>query len=438
MNKSNIRYETPQRSKAIAYFAGDKGYAGARVKLSEAQEAIHQDFENFAKFVLYTRGGYATEVNGEEYPAVNISLSEAVKDYYGTDKDSFLKTLGIYKKQSLKEIAFNLGVKDHLPKGQFLDLLKQHSAHQFANAAANYPSSFNFLIPELIIDPIRVGYEGGGYHRRWIARTVSTGGRTNKISIPYIIMGDNSAKRVSEGSDVQLRTLKVDQKDRKTFKVGSGIKMTYEIMQYSPLNLLEPILNKVGVDIGISADAYLHDILINGDMAGGAESAPVIGVINTANGFTSKDIRRVTTRLKRLGYEPDVLIAGEADGLDIMDIPEFRGYSGETTQTNVQAQLLGLPPRLTVDAFKMPANQIMILSRQHAAIKVEGNGILIEEDKNIVDQTIFAVATDHITFSIMHRDARVIIDKSQTWAANTATDFPAWMNVDANTPTFTV
>lgn len=439
MNKSNLVFDSENRVKAQAFFSGDKGHAGAKVTINEAREAINKEFENFSKFVVYTRAGEALDPEGNQYPAINVTFGEAVKDYFGTDKDTFLRSLGIFKKQmNLQEIAYTLGVKDPLSKIQFMSLLKQHSAHQFANAANNYPSTFNFLIPELIMDPIRVGYEGGGFHQNWIAGEESTGGRTNKISIPYIIMGGNAAKTVAEGGSVQFRTMDMAQKDRTTFKVGSGIKMSYELVKYSKVSLLERGLQKVGIDIGISADAYLQTILINGDVTGGGESAPVIGVINTGTGFTSKDIRRVTTRMKRLGYNADTMITGETDGLDIMDIPEFRGYAGDKTQTNVAAQMLGLPPAMRVDAFKMPTSQIMILSKNDAAIKITGSGLMIEDDKDITNQTVLAVATDSLTFAILNRDARVIIDKSVAFVAGTGTDFPSWMDVDANTTSFAV
>jgi hypothetical protein len=202
--------------------------------------------------------------------------------------------------------------------------------------------------------------------------------------------------------------------------------MTYEVLRSTTLINLADALSYIGEQMAMKADAMAMKVLISGDMPDNSESAPVIGV-GTTGKFEAKDIKRVIAQMTRLSYSSNRMITGLDTGMDIDELPEFAGYSGETKQFRLP--LIGVPKDFTREIFTMPSdNQVLLLDPRKAMVKLEETGIMIEQDKNIVNQTVTGMVSMNLGFAIARRNGRVLLDKTVDFATD---GFPSYMDVDA-------
>ncbi|WP_291726178.1 hypothetical protein [Bernardetia sp.] len=397
--------------------------------VEETAEAARKSFAQFTDFVYKVRSGWTDEKN-EKHAPVNLSTDAALKSFYGAESTfEFLQLFGVNPQtDTLEGMARKLTGKESftLNPSQVMDMLTAQSFHTMYGAQrGDYNPEFAFLLPQVILDAIYLGYAKGGMHLNWIIRTQSTNGQ-DRATFPYIIMGNGAVGETAEGADAKFTDVEVGQKRPKTTKLMGGIKMTYEVLRSTTLINLADALSYIGEQMAMKADAMAMKVLISGDMADGSESAPVIGV-DSAGAFSSKDIKRVIAQMARLSYSSSRMITGLDAGMEIDELPEFKGFSGQTKQFRLPP--LGVPQDFTREIFTMPSeNQVLLLDPNKAMVKLEETGIMIEQDKNIVNQTVVGVVSMNVGFAIARRNGRVILDKT---AAFSTTGFPSYMDVDA-------
>ncbi len=397
--------------------------------VAEAGDAARKSFSEFADFVYKIRSGWTNDKN-EKYPPVNLSTDAALKAFYGAESTfEFLQLFGVNPEtDTLEGMARKLTDKESftLNPSQVMDMLTAQSFHTMYGAQrGDYSPEFSFLLPQVILDAIYLGYTNSGMHLNWIIRTQSTNGQ-DRATFPYIIMGNGAVSKTAEGADAKFTDIEVGQKRPKTTKLMGGIKMTYEVLRSTTLINLADALSYIGEQMAMKADAMAMKVLISGDMSDNSESAPVIGV-GTTGEFKSKDIKRVIAQMARLSYSSSRMITGLDTGMDIDDLPEFKGYSGETKQFRLPP--LGVPANFTREIFTMPSdNQVLLLDPRKTMIKLEETGIMIEQDKNIVNQTVMGIVSMNLGFAIARRNGRVVLDKTIAFADD---KFPSYMDVDA-------
>jgi len=90
--------------------------------------------------------------------------------------------------------------------------------------------------------------------------------------------------------------------------------------------------------------------------------------------------------------------------------------------------ILGVPDTLKNDVYTVGSNQIMLLDSTKAMAKLQYGSMKMEERRNPQTQENEIFVSDYIGFSIIRRDARLIIDKSVLFSAQ---GFPAYMDIDA-------
>lgn len=241
-----------------------------------------------------------------------------------------------------------------------------------------------------------------------------------------ILRGDGMPSVVNEGANIPVGSLQFNKKDVTIFKVGTGFRITDELLMASQIDMLYLFLQEVGNDMAIGADSQAMLTLINGEQADGSESAPLVGVAVTANGFTYKDIKKVFTRMTRLGIPADRMITGEDDGIDITSIDRFEGFQGQTKLASIRS-IIGVPDQFTQDTYVMPANQIMYLNSRRAMVKLQYRGMMTERRRNPQNQTEELYISDWINFAIVKREARVLQTKASTIGAQ---PFPSYMDID--------
>ncbi len=412
------------------FFATKREKKGSlsKEKVAEAGDAAKKSFTEFADFVYKIRSGYE-DTKGNRIAPFNISTDEALKIFYGAESTfEFLQLFGVNPEtDTLETMGRKLTGSNtfSLEPNKVLDMMGAQSSHtSYSTQRGDYSPEFTFLLPQVILDAIYLGYTNSGMHLNWIIRTQNTNGQDG-ATFPYILMENNPVSVTAEGADTKLASVKIKQKRPKTQKLMGGIEMTYEVLRSTTLINLADTLSYVGEQMAIKADAMAMKVLINGDLADNSESAPVIGV-GTAGQFKAKDIKKVIAQMSRLTYSANRMITGLDTGMDIDELPEFAGYSGETKQFRLPP--LGVPSDFTREIFTMPsANQALFIDPGRAMVKLQETGVIIEQERNIKNQTVIGVVSMVVGFGISRRNARVILDKSVDFADD---GFPSYMDVD--------
>lgn len=391
---------------------------------SDVKSYIEETLPGLAKEIFELRNGFK-EVKGQLLPAINLPFHKAIESYYGADIKSFLKALGIYSgSDSLASAARRLGANG-LTNDSFEKLMLE-SASFGVNSTKDIATDYRFIIPELIASAIRIGYENSSMHKDWIATTQTLTGN-DKIKMPQLLRGDGMPTKINEGANFPVGSVKFGQKEVSVFKVGTGFVMTDELIQRTSIDMMMNFMYNVGDDMSIGADTQAMSVLINGEQADLSESAPSVGVENTTTGFQFQDIKRVTTRMKRLKFDPTRMITGEDDGIDITSLSRFEGFDGVRKLASIQS-IIGVPDTLVNDVQILPDNKIMFIDPKKAMAKLQYSSMKVEKQRNPRNQTEELFISDWIGFTILRRDARVLLDKSSTIIES---PFPDYMDIDS-------
>jgi hypothetical protein len=328
-----------------------------------------------------------------EKGAVDMTMAQYVKARFGVTMQSFMEELGVDPCQDTVANLFTLPDKQ-----------------------------YRFLIPEIMREAVRLGLRKTPIYPNVIAAEQQVSGLT--VHMPSINMSDATPRKVNEAETIPLGDISYGKKDVTIYKVGRGISMSYEVRDYVSLNVVSIFLQDFGVKLGQALDTLLIDILINGEQAGGAASAPVIGVA-TPGAVTYRDYLKIWIRFSRLGRNANTLISGEDMALDTLDLPEFKDRKTGTTDARLNMKT---PVPNTADHFihsAVPDNQTIILDPDSAVIKLNAKPLLIESEKIISNQTLATYASLTTGFSTLYRDARVILDSSLDFGSN---GFPDYMD----------
>ena len=328
--------------------------------------------------------------------AVDISFAEMVRMRHQVSMDAYYEDLG-----------FNASV----------DTIQ----NLFTTGDANT----RWLIPEIIRDALQLGLRKTPIYPNVIAAEQSVPNPT--LTLPHWNMSDAMPKYVGEAETIPLGSLSYGEKTLTIRKMGRGLKIPYEVVQYVTANIFGIFLQDFGVKLGMGIDSLLIDMLVNGEQADGSESAPVIG---TASGtsIVYKDILTIWVRMSRVGRSPQLMISGEVMAVDIMDLDEFKLRQNPFPPE--KGFNLKTPIPNSTDMYihgSVADDQSIIVDRTGAVIKYNAQPLLVENDKIVSSQVLETYASLTTGFGILYRDARIVLDRSVTIGAS---PFPAYMDVD--------
>jgi hypothetical protein len=302
-------------------------------------------------------------------------------------------------------------------------------------AMPDFNENFRWLIPEVIREAIRLGLRKNPLYPSLIAAEETV--MQPKVTMPYIKMSDAMATFIGEAETVPTGSVSFGQKDVKLRKIGIGMKVTDEVIQYVAINVLSMFMQDIGVKLNLAKDVLAIDTLINGE-AGNSNACPVIGVNTVYNasvpgsGITYKDLLRAGIRMGMLGRQPQSLLSNEDMAMQVLTLPEY---------TNALLLLAGVdrkglnlrtpvPSSYNYDVHgAMPdSDQVMLIDNTASLIKLNAQALSVESDR-IVERGVNGTYVRETTgFAKMFVDASVIIDQSLAWSSN---KFPSYMDVAA-------
>lgn len=339
----------------------------------------------------------AEQLRRDSKDAVDITFSEVCEDEFdGLTFDQLLEDLGIDPSVDTIDAIHTTGDMD-----------------------------VKWLIPEIIRSAIRTGLREAPIWPQITAEEISTSQK--KLTMPYINMSDAAPRKVNEAETIPMGAISYGEKSVEVFKMGRGIKIPYEVVQFVSINVISIFLQDFGVKLGQALDTMAIDVLLNGEQADGSAAAPVIGV-TTPGTKVYKDFLRPWIRGSRMGRNFTTIIGSEDSALETLDLPEFKDKQSGTTKANLN---LKTPVPNSADYFvhgNIPTNQELLIDKRFALLKLNVVPLLIESDKVISNQTIETYASITTGFAKLFLDGALILDKSLDFATN---GFPSYMDVDA-------
>lgn len=338
---------------------------------------------------------------------IDISLAQFAQDKWG---------FGMSESGSPDSLYHMLGVQPG-----------RHSIQSLMNMP-EFQSEFRWLVPEVIREAIRLGLRKNPAYPSMIASEINVD--QPKVTMPYINMSDAMVKKVGETETIPVGTTTFGQKDVKLHKLATGLKLSDEVVQFVPLNILSIYLQDVGVQLNYGLDTAMAEVMINGDQADGSEAAPVVGVNSVANGITyDNDLLKAWIRMSRMGRVPSAMVSNEEAAINILKLPEFKTRDTWVERNNINLQT---PVPQTTNYFVHGAfptgNQVVLVDPTSALVKLNAMALKVESER-IVERQLSGTYVSLITgFANLFRDARLVINGADTLVN---LPYPEFFNVDS-------
>lgn len=302
-----------------------------------------------------------------------------------------------------------------------------HTINSLYQAFPNEPDTRKWLAPAIIREAMREGIAGSTLYSEIVKANV--GVSNMNVTMPKILDQDANIKATGEGESIVVGTAKFGQKDIKLRKFAYGMEMTYEVLSFVPLNILNTYLEDAGAKFSRGLTTLAIQTLLNGDQVNGSQSAAVIGVDNTTTGITYRDLLRVWIRMQMRGRKPVGMISGETQGLNTLMLDEFKKFVVGAPQLNLNIKTpIPETQNLWLNSA-IPASSTIIVDTNQALIQLTAMDLMVESEKIVNKQLTGTYASMITGFSNLQRDARVILDGSKLFSAY---GFPAFMDINDN------
>lgn len=327
---------------------------------------------------------------------VDITLSEVVEGKWGISQDVLMEKLGINPKVDTMSNIFTMPQQN-----------------------------VRWIVPEIIRQAITLGMRQAPFYPEIIASDQSINGL--QAIMPMVNMSDAAPAKVNEAETIPLGDVSFGQKNVSLFKIGKGFKLTDEVRNYVSLDVLAIFLRDFGVQLGYAMDTLAMDVVINGNKPDGSESAPVIGVYDTANGITYKDLLHIWVRAARMGRNFTTMIGGEDQAIEMLDLPEFKDRHSGTTQATLNVKS---PVPNTANFYIHPGTpdqELLLIDTSAALIKLTARQLMLESERIVSNQTQAIYASLTTGFSKMYQDAALLLAADKKFTEH---GFPDFMNID--------
>jgi hypothetical protein len=291
-----------------------------------------------------------------------------------------------------------------------------------------------WLFSEMILSMVTEGYRETFNVNELLAMSVDTAQTT--VTLPVI--DTRPMKRVIDkdrgvtmGVQFQTDSVTVGDKRINIDKFGVKLDLPYEVVDDTPFDILAIYLKQRGVCLALDKIRYLIDVMVSGDGGQDRKSVKVedtiaeIGVKDTEEGITYRDILRTAVRMSLKGFPAVNMIGEEEQVVDVSMLEEY--YQRYQGTPNSQLEMKGgiiTPNKIYPVVDGIGEKRLVLQSPQYCTGEFKKQGLLIETDKLISRQLHEVVISTRSAMMNFFRAARVLIDGTKAFSGN---GFPTFM-----------
>lgn len=282
--------------------------------------------------------------------------------------------------------------------------------------------SQRFVSPEVYLDSQRLGLVQSTFYPDLVVREETVSQPT--VVMPTIDLSAATLKDTNEAATIEEGSVTYGSRNVTVKKKARGLKVTYESLQFNSLSFIQIFFQDAGQILGHTLNGMAVDTIVSGDQAGGTQAAAVIGVDNTSNGITWKDLMRVAIRGGLIGRTFSQVIGNETTALNFMLLPEMKDRAQGAALMNAQLRSPLQLPSEVYPSLSIPTNQIALQDPSMSLVQLTAMPLMVETEKIISKQIEASYASIMTGFAKIQRTASVIIDGSIAYSGN---QFPTWM-----------
>jgi hypothetical protein len=283
-----------------------------------------------------------------------------------------------------------------------------------------------YLAPELIRQFILMGMVADVSYLDLVAG--SENASSLDVTAPWIQYNEAEMQDIAEGETIPESAIEWGFKTVRLSKSGVAIKLTDELVLSVALPVLQYWLQRVGAELQGKVFKKALTTMVNGDQAGGADSAAIIGVAS-AGTLAFADFTRPWVRARRIGMNWNNMATSENMANTVLALTEFKPTVGGTGPAAVtldsRNRIIPTSMPHLIGGTELTDNQLMLYDKRAAMIHMTFRGLLVESERIIMRQINGTAASVMDGFLTIDRKARIIIDKSLAFAQN---GFPTYMN----------
>ena len=260
------------------------------------------------------------------------------------------------------------------------------------------------LFPEYVARAVRQGMEEANVLPKLIA-SVTNIDSLDYRSITSIPTDDDKAlKEVAEGSAIPQTVVKTRENLVKLKKRGRMLVASYEAIRFQRLDLFTVTLRQIGAYIAKAQLADAIDVIVNGD---GNSNAAAATKAASAGTLSYADIVNLWKDLDP--YEMNVLIANNADAVNMLNLAEFKDSAAGLSFHATGKMITPIGAEL-IRSSAVESGKIIGLDKSCALEMVKAGEVMTEYDKLIDRQLERAAITSIAGFAKIFTDASRVLE----------------------------
>jgi hypothetical protein len=325
---------------------------------------------------------------------------ERLRGVRGRDLYETLGQLGLTHSHFFRALGTN--VQDYCAQEFGIDVSKI-TVERFFQSDPNA----KWLFPDVVREAVLAGMKRKPVYPTLIVGDEKIEGTV--YDLPYMMesVEDEELRTVAEGAAIPESEVKYGDRIVRLTKLGRGVIASYEVIRRMSVDLLRIHLQRIGEYLGRVLDAWVANVLVNGDGSGSEAEAVTINTA-TANTWVYEDILNGFMKLTLEHYfTPTHMLANGPLCKAILGFDEFQDAAlFDFAKTGNLPTPLGT--RL-VPMQDQPAGRLTILDAGYAVQKLTEQDLLVESDKLINQQWDRTYLTLVTSFAILYPKARVVV-----------------------------
>ena len=275
--------------------------------------------------------------------------------------------------------------------------------------------NLRFLVMESFTQAIRTGISTQALWNRLIARTITV--PNNMVNVPVIQAPYARMQEMGEAVDVGEGSWKYTIKNLLTKKYGFRVSLTDEIIAYIAFDLLAETMAELGRATDVSMNVQAIQTLLNGDGSNDPSPAVTVGVATT-NTLAYTDLLRLVAEAGKHGLAYDMVMCNTDEYIRLTQLPEVRGYSGETKQLSLNLVNIPTLNNMTIMADpNIPEKKYLMVDTRRALVRVnENTGLTVEQERVAAKETSVYYVRNRGTWYREITEAAVLLDLTTAYA----------------------